>query len=80
VNREDYILTKNILGIFLDKLLVFPLWVKQIIYLRLYQNLTTYLSEDFVELKEDAIFHLYVPVLSFMGRTELSEKLYLKYP
>ena len=74
MNREDFILTKNILRIFLDKLLVFPLWVKQIIYLRLYQNLTTYLSEDFVELKEDAIFHLYIPVLTFLGRTELSEK------
>ena len=74
MNREDFILTKNILRIFLDKLLVFPLWVKQIIYLRLYQNLTAYLSEDFIELKEDAIFHLYIPVLTFLGRTELSEK------
>ena len=67
-------MNKNIMSIFLDKLIEFPLWVKQIIYLRLYQNLSTYLSEDFVNLKEESIFHLYIPVLSFLGRTELAEK------
>ena len=65
---------KNILGLFLDKLLAFPLWVKQIIYLRLYQNLSEYLSEDFIKTNEEDIFHLYVPVMSFSGRTELADK------
>lgn len=67
-------MAKNILLLFLDKLLAFPLWVKQIIYLRLYQNLVAYLSEDFIMAKEEDIFHLYVPVLSFAGRTELSDR------
>lgn len=67
-------MAKNILVLFLDKLLAFPLWVKQIIYLRLYQNLATYLSEDFIDTDESNIFHLYVPTLSFAGRTELSER------
>lgn len=74
MNREVFILTKNILEIFLDKLLEFPLWVKQIIYLRLYRNLSLSLSEDFIQTKEEHIFNLYIPVLSFVGRTELNER------
>jgi len=67
-------LKKNMLALFIDKLLLFPLWVKQIIYLRLHQNLSLYLSEDFISTREDNIFHLYVPVLSFIGKTELEER------
>lgn len=65
---------KNVLILFIDKLLLFPLWVKQIVYLRLHQNLSLSLSEDFIFTKEDQIFHLYVPRLSFMGKTELEER------
>lgn len=65
---------KNILEIFLDKLLAFPLWVKQIIYLRLYKSLSSSLSEDFIMSEEDDIFQLYVPLLSYAGRMELSER------
>lgn len=65
---------KNILALFIDKLLLFPLWVKQIVYLRLYQNLSLALSEDFIVVKEENIFHLYVPILSFAGKTELSDR------
>jgi len=62
------------LVLFIDKLLLFPLWVKQIIYLRLHQNLSLCLSEDFISTREDNLFHLYVPVLSFIGKTELAER------
>ena len=65
---------KNILGLFLDKLLEFPLWVKQVIYLRLYQDLALSLSSDFININEEDIFHLYVPPLSFAGKTELAER------
>ncbi len=74
MNRERLILVKNILELFLDRLLEFPLWVKQIIYLRLYRNLSLSLSEDFIHTKEENIFHLDVPVLSFAGRTELNDR------
>ena len=74
MNRERLILVKNILELFLDRLLEFPLWVKQIIYLRLYRNLALSLSEDFIHTKEENIFHLDVPVLSFAGRTELNDR------
>ncbi len=74
MNRERLILVKNILELFLDRLLEFPLWVKQIIYLRLYRNLSLSLSEDFIHTKEENLFHLDVPVLSFAGRTELNDR------
>lgn len=70
----EQILKKNILELFLDKLMGFPLWVKQIIYLRLHQNLTQSLSDDFITTQENDLFHLYVPTLSFIGKTELAER------
>lgn len=74
MNRKRDILAKNILLIFLDKLMEFPLWVKQIIYLRLHKDLATSLSEDFIQTKEEDVFHMHVPKLSYLGRTELEEK------
>ena len=65
---------KNILELFLDKLMGFPLWVKQIIYLRLHQNLALSLSEDFITMQEKDLFHLHVPILSFKGKTEFVER------
>lgn len=60
--------------IFIDKLLSFPLWVKQIIYLYLHQDLARFLSEDFIKTNEKEIFHLHVPILSFIGKKELDER------
>lgn len=67
-------MAKNIFNIFLDKLLSFPLWVKQIIFLQLYKNLAQYLSEDFIKTSEEDTFHLYVPVLTFVGRNEMIDR------
>lgn len=71
---ERVILTKNILELFLNRLLAFPLWVKQVIFLRLHNDLAASLSEDFIKIREDDVFHLYTPVLSYAGRTELAER------
>ena len=68
------LLTKNILESFLDKILDFPLWVKQVIYLRLHQNLSLSLSDEFIKTKEEDLFHLYSPTLTFIGKTELYDK------
>ncbi|MBP7212029.1 hypothetical protein KBA27_04265 [bacterium] len=54
--------------------MAFPLWVKQIIYLRLYQNLSESLSEDFIFTNENCMFQVYIPTLSFSGKTELVER------
>lgn len=67
-------MVKNILNTFMDKLLNFPLWVKQVIYLRLHKNLALYLSDDLVHTKEEDLFNIHVPVLSYLGRTELAER------
>jgi len=67
-------LKKNMLAVFLDKLTSFPLWVKQVIFLRLYQNLSAYLSEDFISVNESDIFHIYIPKLTFIGETELFDR------
>lgn len=68
------ILAKNIFTVFLDKLLSFPLWVKQVIFLHLYQNLANHLSEDFIQVTEEDTFHLYVPILTFAGRNEMVDR------
>lgn len=65
---------KNILGLFIDKLIEFPLWVKQVIYLKLYRDLAENLSEDFITNDAEDIFHLHVPALTFSGKTEMVER------
>ena len=64
----------NLLKQFIDKLIVFPLWVKQIIYLRLHDDLKQYLSEDFLQKDLKDLMYLYVPTLTFMGKGELAER------
>lgn len=65
---------KSLLDTFVEKLFDFPLWVKQVIHIRLREHLETFLSEDFINVKSQDSFHLYVPTLSYVGKTELLEK------
>lgn len=67
-------MSHNIFKLFLDKLLSFPLWIKQIIYFKLYQNLKASLSDEFILTDEKNMFQIYVPTLSFLGKTELEER------
>ncbi len=67
-------MSKNVLEQFFEKLFAFPLWVKQIIYMRLHDNLAESLSDDFIITNKNDIFHLYVPDISYMGTTELEER------
>ncbi len=60
--------------LFIDRLLSFPLWVKQIIYLYLENDLASSLSADFIKTNEKEIFHLHIPILSFVGKNELAER------
>ena len=55
-------------------MLCFPLWIKQTIFLNLSKDLNTYLSNEFLDVEEDELFHVYKPVLSEMGQTELLTK------
>lgn len=65
---------KNILNNFIEKLKEFPLWIKQVIFLYLYQDLSKSLSDDFINRQEENLIHLYVPELSYIGKTELEER------
>ena len=59
---------------FMEKMLAFPLWVKQSIFLALTRDLNTYLSNEFLDVQEGELFHIYKPELSDLGQGELLTK------
>ena len=59
---------------FMDKMLAFPLWVKQTIFMDLSKDLTNYLSNEFLDVQEGELFHIYKPELSEQGQNELLTK------
>ncbi len=61
---------KNILNIFLDKLYGFPLWVKQVIFVKLKRDLE---KHNFNTICENS-FSMYCPTITFAGKTELTDK------
>ena len=65
---------KSIFVSYMEKLLAFPLWIKQTIFLNLSNDLNTYLSDEFLDVKEGELFHVYKPALSDLGQNELLTK------
>ncbi len=61
---------KNVLNIFLDKLYGFPLWVKQVIFVKLKRDLE---KHNFNTICENS-FSMYCPTLTFDGQNELTDK------
>ena len=59
---------------FMEKLLAFPLWIKQTIFLDLSKDLNNYLSNEFLDVAEGDLFHIYKPELSEQGQNELLTK------
>ncbi|MBQ7126793.1 hypothetical protein IJO12_06875 [bacterium] len=59
---------------FLEKMLAFPLWIKQSIFLDLSKDLSKYLSNSILDTDEDELFHIYRPELSELGQNELLTK------
>ena len=59
---------------FMEKLLGFPLWIKQSIFLELSKDLNNYLSNEFLDVEEGELFHVYKPELSEQGQNELFTK------
>lgn len=59
---------------FMEKMLAFPLWIKQTIFLNLSKDLNTYLSNEFLDVEEGELFHVYKPTLSELGQNELLTK------
>ncbi len=65
---------KNILDLFLEKALNVPLWVKQVIYLKLSKEMQTLACEDFLRNNPNDTFSTFIPTLTFKGKTELTER------
>lgn len=64
----------NIFDLFLKKIINIPLWVKQILYIRLLVEMRENFCEDFVRTYPDKIFAGYMPILTFCGQSELQDK------
>ena len=67
-------MSKSLFVGFMEKMLSFPLWIKQTIFLNLSKDLTNYLSNEFLDVEEGELFHVYKPVLSELGQNELMTK------
>ncbi len=67
-------MTKSLFIGFMEKMLGFPLWIKQTIFLNLSKDLNDYLSDEFLDVKEGELFHVYKPILSEQGQNELLTK------
>ncbi|MBQ3311339.1 hypothetical protein IJG72_04605 [bacterium] len=68
-------MNNNVLNNFIAKVTCFPLSVKQVILLHLYKDLKKTLSDEFIMGSDsDPFVYLYEPKLSFVGKTELEER------
>lgn len=65
---------KNIFELFLDKFNKYPLLIKQILYTKLRDEMNDFACKDLIDNHQDDIFSIYVPTITFKGRTELSER------
>lgn len=65
---------KNIFNMFLEKTLSLPLWIKQVLYLKLAKEMQSKFCENFLRTQKDNIFSTFIPTLTFMGKTELAER------
>jgi len=72
--RYEVVLKKNIFNTFLEKIFDFPLWIKQVIYLKLAEEMRNNYCEDFLQIHKDDIFSTFIPTLTFKGETELKER------
>ena len=67
-------MSKSLFIDFMEKMLGFPLWIKQTIFLNLSNDLINYLSNEFLDVQEGELFHIYKPALSELGQNELKTK------
>ena len=67
-------MSKSLFIDFMERMLTFPLWIKQTIFLNLSNDLNTYLSNEFLDVEEGDLFHIYKPALSELGQNELLTK------
>lgn len=64
----------NTFDLYLKKILNAPLWIKQVIYLKLTKEMRENLCEEDLKNFSDNILSTFVPILTFKGKTELTDK------
>lgn len=67
-------MSKSLFVDYMEKMCSYPLWIKQTIFLNLSNDLTQYLSNEFLDVEEGDLFHVYKPSLSEHGQNELFTK------
>jgi len=67
-------MNRNIFKLFLNKFLAYPLWVKQVVYYRLWQNMQENGCDKYIIDNAGELFALHIPTLTFKGKQELWDK------
>ena len=67
-------MNRNIFKLFLNKFLAYPLWIKQVVYYRLWQNMQENGCDKYIIENAGGLFALHVPTLTFKGKQELWDK------
>ncbi len=65
---------KNVFDYYMNKLLELPLWVKQVIYVKLKEDMQKNGCAEFLDKSSDEMFSLYEPILTFEGKNELLQR------
>ena len=65
---------QGIFSVFFNKIESFPLWIKQIICVKLSEDIKAQVCEKFLKENSDDIFSLYKPILTYKGREELNKR------
>ena len=65
---------QNIFELFLNKVFNVPFWIKQFMYLKLAEEMKDKACEDFLREHKDDILATFVPIITFKGKTELSQR------
>ena len=65
---------KNIFELFLEKAFNVPLWIKQVMYLRMDKVMCDNFCDKFLKDNSEDLFSIFVPTLTFKGKTELLER------
>lgn len=63
--------------IFINKIVAFPLWVKQIIYYHLKKDLKNVFVNQPINADPETLFQAYVPTITFVGKKELNERAHM---
>lgn len=65
---------RNLFKLFLNKFLAYPLWVKQVVYYRLWQNMQENNCDRYIIKYPERILSMHIPTLTFQGKQELWDK------